>query len=126
MKLNHLNLTVTDVAETHDFLEKYFGRIPARPAPPPLRTIEPPQKAEKTVVLQDPSQPLYLEAYHQPAATHPDQPVWQAIERDTNARVTYVPTGGSSLPLSAAPVPASHPPPPPAATDAISGPTDGN
>jgi lactoylglutathione lyase len=25
MKLNHLNLTVTDVAETRDFLEKYFG-----------------------------------------------------------------------------------------------------
>ena len=25
MKLNHLNLTVTDVAEAHDFLEKYFG-----------------------------------------------------------------------------------------------------
>jgi catechol-2,3-dioxygenase len=25
MKLNHLNLTVTDVPETHQFLEKYFG-----------------------------------------------------------------------------------------------------
>ena len=25
MKLNHLNLTVTDVAETVKFLEKYFG-----------------------------------------------------------------------------------------------------
>lgn len=25
MKLNHLNLTVTDVAETKAFLEKYFG-----------------------------------------------------------------------------------------------------
>jgi lactoylglutathione lyase len=25
MKLNHLNLTVTDVAETRDFLAKYFG-----------------------------------------------------------------------------------------------------
>lgn len=25
MKLNHLNLTVTDVPETHAFLEKYFG-----------------------------------------------------------------------------------------------------
>ncbi len=24
MKLNHLNLTVTDVTATHDFLEKYF------------------------------------------------------------------------------------------------------
>jgi lactoylglutathione lyase len=25
MKLNHLNLTVTDVSETRKFLEKYFG-----------------------------------------------------------------------------------------------------
>lgn len=25
MKLNHLNLTVTDVTATHDFLEAYFG-----------------------------------------------------------------------------------------------------
>ena len=25
MKLNHLNLTVTDVSETRHFLEKYFG-----------------------------------------------------------------------------------------------------
>lgn len=25
MKLNHLNLTVTDVEETHAFLQKYFG-----------------------------------------------------------------------------------------------------
>jgi catechol 2,3-dioxygenase-like lactoylglutathione lyase family enzyme len=25
MKLNHLNLTVTDVLATHQFLEKYFG-----------------------------------------------------------------------------------------------------
>lgn len=61
-------------------LEKYFGRIPARPAPPPLRTVEPPQKVEKTFVLQDPSQPMVLEAYHRPAITHPDEPVWQAID----------------------------------------------
>lgn len=61
-------------------LEKYFGRIPARPAPPPLRTVEPPQKGEKTVVIEDPAQPIYLEAYHKPAAIHPDEPVWDAID----------------------------------------------
>jgi predicted Zn-dependent peptidase len=68
-------------AETlYPILEKYFGRIPARPAPPPLRTVEPPQTAEKTVVLEDPSQPFYLEAYHKPASTDPDQPVYDAID----------------------------------------------
>ena len=53
-------------------------------------------------------------------------PVWQAIERDTNARVAFVPTGGSTAPAMAAPAPASPTPPPPVATDAISGPEDGN
>ncbi len=61
-------------------LEKYFGRIPAGSPPPPIRTVEPKSIAEKTVVLQDPSQPLYLEGYHKPAATHVDQPVYDAID----------------------------------------------
>lgn len=61
-------------------LERYFGRIPARPAPPPLRTVEPPQNAEKIVILEDPAQPLYLEGYHKPAVTHPDEAVWDAID----------------------------------------------
>lgn len=53
-------------------------------------------------------------------------PVWQAIERDTNARVTFVPTSGGTAPATPAPAPVAPAPPPPAATDAISGPTDGN
>src|SRR6185436_14219741 len=79
------NLTTAIVGDVRaetlvPILEKYFGRIPARPAPPPLRTIEPPQRAEKTVVLEDPSQPMYIEAYHRPAGTHPDDAVWEAID----------------------------------------------
>jgi predicted Zn-dependent peptidase len=61
-------------------LERYFGRIPARPKPQPLRTVEPPQVAEKTVVIEDPAQPFYLEAYHKPASTDPDQAVYEAID----------------------------------------------
>ncbi len=61
-------------------IEKYFGRIPARPAPPALRTVEPPQTAQKTVILHDPSQPIYLEGYHKGAETGPDQPVFDAID----------------------------------------------
>lgn len=61
-------------------LETYFGRIPARPAPPPLRTVEPPQIGERTVVLPDPAQPFYLEGYHKPAGTHPDEEVYAAID----------------------------------------------
>ena len=61
-------------------LETYFGRIPKGPTPPPIRTVEPPSIAEKTVVLKDPSQPFYIEGYHKPAVTHPDQPVFDAID----------------------------------------------
>ncbi len=61
-------------------LEAYFGRIPARPEPEPLRTVEPAQIAEKIVSLVDSSQPLYLEGYHVREVTHPDQPVWDAID----------------------------------------------
>jgi predicted Zn-dependent peptidase len=79
------NLYTAIVGDVHaetliPVLEKYFGRIPARPAPPPLRTVEPPQIAERTVVLEDPAQPFYLEGYHKPAQTHPDQPVYDAID----------------------------------------------
>jgi predicted Zn-dependent peptidase len=60
-------------------LRKYFGRIPAGPAPEPLRTVEPPSRAEKTVIMPDPSQPMYVEGYHRPASTHPDDAIFNAI-----------------------------------------------
>jgi predicted Zn-dependent peptidase len=61
-------------------LETYFGRIPARPAAPPLRTVEPVQNAEKRVVLEAAAQPLYIEGYHKPASSSPDQPAYDAID----------------------------------------------
>ncbi|HYO16516.1 MAG TPA: pitrilysin family protein [Thermoanaerobaculia bacterium] len=78
---NLVTAVVGDVRarELIPMLEKYFGRIPARPGPPPLRTVEPPQGAERIVILEDPSQPVYLEAYHKPARTHADQAVYDAI-----------------------------------------------
>lgn len=79
---NLVTVLVGDVkAETAlPVLEKYFGRIPARPGPPPLRTVEPPQSAEKIVILEGEAQPIYAEAYHKPAGTHPDQAVYDAID----------------------------------------------
>ena len=61
-------------------IERYFGRVPKGPEPPALRTVEPPQIGEKKVVIEDPSQPVYVEGYHKPAQTHPDQPVWDVID----------------------------------------------
>jgi predicted Zn-dependent peptidase len=60
-------------------LEKYFGRLPAGPTPPAVRTVEPKQTAEREVRMFDKSQPFYLEGYHKPAATDPDEAVYSAI-----------------------------------------------
>lgn len=67
-------------SEAMPVMEKYFGRIPAAPKPEPLRTVEPPQNAEKTVVLRESSQPFYLEGYHRPAGTDPDDATFDVIE----------------------------------------------
>jgi predicted Zn-dependent peptidase len=61
-------------------VEKYFGRLPARPRPEPLRTAEPPQNAERTVVLHEASQPFYVEGYHKPDARDPDDAVYDVIQ----------------------------------------------
>jgi predicted Zn-dependent peptidase len=67
-------------SEAIPIVEKYFGRLPKRPLPEPLRTIEPPQKAERTVVLHEKSQPVYLEGYHRGSIMDPDDPVYDVIE----------------------------------------------
>ncbi|MEM7482491.1 MAG: pitrilysin family protein [Acidobacteriota bacterium] len=69
-----------DAEQLVPLLDRYFGRIPKRAAPQPLRTVEPPQIGEKIVRLEDRAQPFYLEGYHKPAATHPDQAVFDAID----------------------------------------------
>jgi predicted Zn-dependent peptidase len=78
---NLVTAVVGDVKarELIPLIEKYFGRIPPRPRPEPLRTVEPPQIAEKEVVLKDLSQPVYLEAYHKPASTGPDEPAYAGL-----------------------------------------------
>lgn len=79
------NMTVSVVgdvkaAQVFALAEKYFGRLPAAPKPAPLRTVEPPQKAEREVVIKDAAQPFYLEGYHRPAFYHPDDAVYDVIQ----------------------------------------------
>src|SRR5207244_4041599 len=66
--------------EALPIVEKYFGRLPKAPMPEPLRTIEPPQKAERVAVLHEKSQPIYMEGYHRPADTDPDDAVYDVIQ----------------------------------------------
>jgi len=58
---------------------KYFSRIPSAPQPVEDPTIEPPQQSERRIVLRDQSQPIYVEGYHRPDFTDPDDPIYDAI-----------------------------------------------
>jgi predicted Zn-dependent peptidase len=66
-------------AKTLPVLEKYFGRLPARPKPDETTTVEPPQNSERRVVLMEHTQPLYLEGYHRPDYRSKDDAVFDAI-----------------------------------------------
>ena len=79
------NMTVAVVGDVkaalvHPLVETYFGRLPKAPKPPPLRTVEPPQKAEREVVIHDAAQPFYVEGYHRPGFDHPDDAVYDVIQ----------------------------------------------
>ena len=78
------NMVVTVVgdvkaSEAMPIVEKYFSRIPARPKPDTATTTEPAQNSERTVVLHEQSQPLYLEGYHRPDYRSPDDQIYDAI-----------------------------------------------
>jgi predicted Zn-dependent peptidase len=66
-------------SEAMPVLTKYFGTIPAGPKPAPMTTVEPPQFAEKSLVIREPSQPFYIEGYHRPDYRDPDDAVYNAI-----------------------------------------------
>jgi predicted Zn-dependent peptidase len=79
------NIVVTVVgdvkaAEVFALVARYFGRLPAAKAPEPLRTLEPPQNAEREVTLRETSQPWYIEGYHKPSAHDKDEAVYDAIQ----------------------------------------------
>ncbi len=53
-------------AEAKKLAEKYFGRLPAGPTPPVVRTVEPPQVGEKRVAVESAAQPFLLIGYKRP------------------------------------------------------------
>jgi predicted Zn-dependent peptidase len=66
-------------AQALPMIEKYFGRLPTHPTPDERTTTEPPQNSERRVVLEDASQPVYLEGYHRPDFRSADDAVYDAI-----------------------------------------------
>jgi len=78
------NMVVTVVgdvkaSEAMPIIEKYFARIPSQEKPDERTTTEPPQNSERRVVLQEMSQPIYLEGYHRPDYRSKDDAVYDAI-----------------------------------------------
>ena len=66
-------------SEAMPMLEKYFSKVPGGPKPEEMTTVEPKQFAEKTVVIHDQSQPIYMEGYHRPNFRDPDSSVYDGI-----------------------------------------------
>ena len=78
------NLTVAivgdvDPAKIRALAAQYFGRLPKRPLPPKVITIEPKQEGERRVTVESPAQPVELLAYHRPNQQSPDDPVFDVI-----------------------------------------------
>jgi predicted Zn-dependent peptidase len=65
--------------EVKRLAEVYFGRYQPGPSPPPITVVEPPQQQAREVTLRLTSQPWYIEGYHRPALSHPDDEVYEMI-----------------------------------------------
>lgn len=79
---NNMTIAVVgdvDPAEVQRLAKIYFGRYPAKPNPPQVEQVEPPQTQPREVTLRLPTQPWYLEGYHRPAVSHPDDAVYDMI-----------------------------------------------
>jgi len=59
--------------------EKYFSRLPARPLPPLITTVEPPQPGPKRAEVESTSQPLIFLGYKRPDQYDKDDPVCDVI-----------------------------------------------
>jgi predicted Zn-dependent peptidase len=68
-----------DPATAMPLFEKTLGTIPSGQKPGPVVTQEPAQRAEKRLIMEDPSQPFLLVAYHKGDINDPDSAVYEAI-----------------------------------------------
>jgi predicted Zn-dependent peptidase len=66
-------------ADVKAYGAKYWSDISDAPAPQPLDTVEPEQRAERRVILEDKAQPFLLIGWHCPAATDPSYPAFEAL-----------------------------------------------
>ena len=70
-----------DPDEIRTLAETYFGRLPEGARPDPVETVEPPQIGERRVVIEEQSQPIVIAGWHKGSVNHPDQAVYDILER---------------------------------------------
>lgn len=68
-----------DVKTTLPMLEKYLGSIPTGEKPPLNVTVEPEQRTEKRMTMEDASQPLVIYGYHRPDVNDPDAAAYTVL-----------------------------------------------
>ena len=78
------NLTIiisgdADPGHVKELAHEYFDRLPAGPPIEPVETIEPPQLAERRVIMEDKSQPVILMGYHKVDINHEDDVVFNVL-----------------------------------------------
>jgi len=66
-------------AELEPLAKKYFSQIPAGPGAQAIRTVEPEQRGERRVVIEEATQPFIFIGYHIPARRHADRPAIGAL-----------------------------------------------
>jgi predicted Zn-dependent peptidase len=78
---NLTTVVVGDVDPTKAMpvLERTLGKIPTGEKPGPVITQEPPQRSEKRLIMEDPSQPMLLIAYHKPDINDADHAAYEAV-----------------------------------------------
>ncbi|MCX5645896.1 MAG: pitrilysin family protein [Phycisphaerae bacterium] len=80
------NLTIAIVGDVDPvnvkrLAAKYFASVPSGPKPEPVRTVEPPQRGERRVTVEDAAQPVVLIGYHQPNVNHADNAPLEVVSQ---------------------------------------------
>jgi predicted Zn-dependent peptidase len=69
-------------ADALKLMEKYFGAIPKQEPPPPVATVEPPQRGERILYLHRRAQlPMLFAGYHVPAIATEDMPALAVAQK---------------------------------------------
>ena len=79
---SNINIAIVgdvNAADAKRMAERYFGPLPARPAPPPIHTEEPEQRGPRTALVESQSQPLAVIGYKRPDQYDKDDPVFDAL-----------------------------------------------